>query len=157
MMWEMCCGCKRKSSSHSMAWNRHPCEVVLPRILPQVLPRILPQVLPRILPQVLPRILPQVLPRILKETCPNIDHYPQLFWSSLGIEYVGLCETMRTYNFIHLSVQEYLAAYHVSQLFTNKQLDILKDCFWKDLLHNVVNIYMTITKGECPGIQKVFI
>ena len=68
-------------------------------------------------------------------------------WSGLGLlksaEYFSAEENSNctSYNFLHLSIQEYLAAYHINGLETNQQIRILKKCFFVDKYLNMWIMY----------------
>ena len=52
------------------------------------------------------------------------------------------------FNFVYFSVQEFLAAYHITQLPLHKELQVLRAKFWSDLHSNMFAIYTTLTKGQ---------
>ena len=68
-------------------------------------------------------------------------------WSGLGLlksaQYFCIEENNDriSYNFLHLSIQEYLAAYHISVLSTNQQLNILKNYFFDEKYLNMWIMY----------------
>ena len=53
-----------------------------------------------------------------------------------------------TFNFVHFSIQEYLAAYNVTQLPPDEELQVLKTKFWSHLYSNMFAIYISITNGQ---------
>ena len=67
--------------------------------------------------------------------------------SGLGLlksaEYFSIEENndCTSYNFLHLSIQEYLAALYITRLNTNQQIDILKKCFFDEKYLNMWIMY----------------
>ena len=70
------------------------------------------------------------------------------------IEHVSIFQTTTTFNFLHLSVQEFFAANHITTLTPNEELSILKQYFWSDIHSNMFTIYITLTKGQRPAFRK---
>ena len=68
----------------------------------------------------------------LKEICPNLTNTPSN-WNGLGllnsVKSFGFDENV-TYHFLHFSIQEYMAAYHISTLSNKQQIKLLKNTFW---------------------------
>ena len=68
-------------------------------------------------------------------------------WSGLGLlksaQYFSIEENNDriSYNFLHLSIQEYLAAYYISTLGINQQLNILKKYFFNEKYLNMWIMY----------------
>ena len=58
-----------------------------------------------------------------------------------------------SYNFLHLSVQELLAAYNISQMVPNEQVKVFKELFASSRFQAVLHYYCGITKLANPGIQ----
>ena len=73
-------------------------------------------------------------------------------WSGLGLlksaEYFSTEENSEctSYNFLHLSIQEYLAAYYITKLETNKQIKILKKSFFVDKYLNMWTMYCGLSE-----------
>ena len=59
-----------------------------------------------------------------------------------------------TFNFLHFSIQEFLAAHHVSSLSPCDELKILKEKFWSDIHFNMFGFYMALTKGQRPSFRR---
>jgi len=53
-----------------------------------------------------------------------------------------------SFNFIHSSIREFLAAYYVQSLPDDKQFSLLRDTFWDERYLNTWTIYVGLTKGE---------
>ena len=59
-----------------------------------------------------------------------------------------------TFNFLHFSIQEFLAAHHVANLSPSKELKLLREKFWSDIHSNMFAIYITLTKGQRPSFKQ---
>ena len=90
----------------------------------------------------------------IKKHCPVITDHPNGFGLLQVVEYVGLMSKTRSFNFIHLTVQEYLAAHYVSNLPPNEQFCILKKFFWSNIYHNTFTFYIVLTKGQHLAFKK---
>jgi len=92
----------------------------------------------------------------IKECCPSIGEYPNCFGLLQAVEYVRLISKTRSFNFIHLSVQEYLAAYYVARLpqDDSEELSILQEYFWSDTHYNMFNYYVSLTQGQSPSFKS---
>ena len=60
-----------------------------------------------------------------------------------------------TYNFLHLSVQELLAAYHITQMPANDQVQTFKDLFNQPRFAAIFRFYAGFTKLQTKGIRNV--
>ena len=93
----------------------------------------------------------------IKLACPDILAIPGAingFGLLQAVQHFGLtCKTM-TFNFLHLSIQEFLAAYHITCLTPSDELKILKNKFWSDTHSNVFIFYITLTKGQRPSFKQ---
>ena len=72
-----------------------------------------------------------------------------------AIEHVGISGKVASFNFLHLSVQEYLAADYVTQLSLYSQFTIIKERFWKGSFSNMLKFYTNIafSKGEPQALR----
>ena len=70
-------------------------------------------------------------------------------WSDLGLLKIVKFnrQTNASYNFLHFSLQEFLAAYYVTSLFTWSQVKLLRDNFWNSRYLNMWVMYVGITQG----------
>ena len=59
------------------------------------------------------------------------------------------------YNFLHLSVQELLAAYHISKLPPKEQVEIFQEMFGNPRFAFVFQFYAAFTKLQTEGIQDI--
>ena len=62
-----------------------------------------------------------------------------------------------SYSFLHLSVQELLAAIHISQMTVDEQVETFRSLFGHARLTSVLQFYSGITKLCTPGIQNVLV
>ena len=91
----------------------------------------------------------------IKEECPDIDNVTNGFGLLQVVEYAGrTCKTV-FFNFIHLSIQEVLAAHHVTTLPPSEELSILQENFWnKAVYFNMFDIYVALTNGQRPSFKQ---
>ena len=60
-----------------------------------------------------------------------------------------------SFNFIHLSIQEFLAAHHVTTLPPSKELSVLQENFWSNPVYlNMFDIYVALTNGQRPSFKQ---
>ena len=71
-----------------------------------------------------------------------------------AIEHVSIFQSTTTLNFLHLSVQEFLAANYITTLTPDEELFILNEYFWNDSLSNMFTIYINLTKGHRFSFRK---
>ena len=92
----------------------------------------------------------------IKEACPDITTIPGAI-NGCGllqaVEHFGFTGTTTTINFLHFSVQEYLAAHHIANLPADEELKIIEEKFWSDLHFNMFSIYVSLTKGQRPSFK----
>ncbi|XP_065894687.1 protein NLRC5-like [Dysidea avara] len=88
----------------------------------------------------------------VREICPGLTMNSN-DWDDLGL----LCDIHSTfnnsvgsvsYNFIHFSVQEFLAAYHISTLAYDKQLQVLKETFFEKKYFNMWIMFVGLSNGD---------
>ena len=58
-----------------------------------------------------------------------------------------------TINFLHFSIQEFLAAYHIANLPADEELQIIKKKFWSSIHFSMFTIYITLTEGQRPSFK----
>ena len=94
----------------------------------------------------------------MRAACPDITATPGAingFGLLQAVQHFGVTAKTMTFNFSHFSIQEFLAAYHVTQLPTREELVVLHEKFWSDIHANMFFIYTTLTKQR-PAF-KVFL
>ena len=94
----------------------------------------------------------------VKKKCPDID---KPINNGLGllqaVEHAGRTSKSLYYNFIHLSIQEFLAAHHVATLPPSKEHSILHEKFWNTPEYfNMFDIYVALTNGQRPPFKQLF-
>ena len=93
----------------------------------------------------------------IKQFCPQVESIPgalNAFGLLQAIEHVSIFQTTTTFNFLHLSLQEFLAANYITTLTPDKELSILEEYFWRGSHSNMFTIYISITKGQRPSFRK---
>ena len=64
---------------------------------------------------------------------------------------IGTVGTSRSYRFLHLSIQELLAAWHISKMYV--QLDLVRGMLHHHQFGEIFQFYAGITKLQTPGIE----
>ena len=93
----------------------------------------------------------------IKQWCPQVESIPgalNAFGLLQAIEHVSIFQTTTTFNFLHLSVQEFLAANHVTTLTPDEEFAILNEYFWTDSHTNLFTMYLTLTQGQRSCFRK---
>ena len=91
----------------------------------------------------------------IKAACPALTAIPGAingFGLLQAVQHSGLIETT-TINFLHFSIQEYLAAYHIANLPADEELKIIEEKFWSAIHFNMFSIYVSLTKGQRPSFK----
>ena len=87
----------------------------------------------------------------IRTACPDIDTIPEGI-NGLGllqaVQHFGFIEETTTVNFLHLSLQEYLAAYHIAHLPSDEELLVLHDNFLRYNYRNTFLLYLGLTEGQ---------
>ena len=74
-----------------------------------------------------------------------------------GVESFMATYKLRSYNFLHLSVQELLTSYHISKLPPEEQVMIFKELFGRSRFAAVFQYYAAFTKLQTAGIQDIIV
>ena len=93
----------------------------------------------------------------IKAACPGIETIPGAingFGLLQAVQHFGLYTKTMTLNFIHFTIQEYLAAHYISHLPPNEELKVIKLKFWSDIHLNMFLMYVSLTKGQRPSFKK---
>ena len=72
-----------------------------------------------------------------------------------GIQNLAAKHFNISFNFLHLSVQELLAAFHISKLPEAKQIQIFNDLFDQPRLAAVFRFYAAFTKLQTEGVRDI--
>ena len=87
--------------------------------------------------------------------CPDVIATPEAingFGLLQAVQHFGLTGKTMTFNFLHLTIQEYLAAnYIITDLRQDEELCLLHEQFWSDIHVNMFSIYI---KGQWPSFKK---
>ena len=81
----------------------------------------------------------------IKAACPDIAAIPGAingFGLLQAVQHFGLTGKTMTFNFLHFTVQEFLAAHYVASLSPSEELNILKEKFWSEIHSNMFAIYI---------------
>ena len=93
----------------------------------------------------------------IKESCPDIIAAVPGAINGFGllqaVEHFCLTKTTTTFNFLHFSIQEYLAAHYIANLPADKELKIIEAKFWSSIHFNTFSMYVAITKGQRPSFK----
>ena len=87
----------------------------------------------------------------LTTACPDIAAIPGAingFGLLQAVQHFGLYAKTITLNFIHFTIQEFLAAHYIAHLPPNKELKVIEANFWSTIHFNMFSIYISITKGQ---------
>ena len=93
----------------------------------------------------------------VKDACPDVANTPG------GINGFGLLQAVPhfnpytktiTLNFMHFTVQEFLAAHYISHLPPNEELKVIEANFWNKTHLNIFAMYMSLTNGQQPSFKK---
>ena len=93
----------------------------------------------------------------IKAACPDIRDIPGAikgFGLLQVVEHFGLTGKTVTFNFLHFSIQEYLAAHYIANLPADEELRIIKEKFWSTIHSNMFLLYVTLTKGQRPSFKR---
>ena len=87
----------------------------------------------------------------LTAACPDIATIPDAingFGLLQAVQHFGLYAKTMTLNFIHFTMQEFLAAHYVAHLPPNEELKVIEANFWRENHLNMFSIYISLTKGQ---------
>ena len=98
----------------------------------------------------------------LQETCPCLEAQSEN-WNGLGllkpVQLFTVENILRnvSFNFLHFTVQEILAAYHITLMSEEDQLECMKQTFWDNRYYNTWIMYVGLTKNQLPITFKHFL
>ena len=90
-------------------------------------------------------------------SCPDIAAIPGAingFGLLQAVQHFGLYAKTMTLNFIHFTIQEFLAAHYISHLSPNEELKVIEANFWNNIHFNMFSIYISLTKGQRSSFKK---
>ena len=89
--------------------------------------------------------------------CPDIAAIPGAingFGLLQAMQHFGLYAKTMTLNFIHFTIQEFLAAHYISHLPPNEELKVIEANFWNNIHFNMFSIYISLTKGQRSAFKQ---
>ena len=89
--------------------------------------------------------------------CPDMAAIPGAingFGLLQAVQHFGLYSKTMTLNFIHFTIQEFLAAHYISHLPPNEELKVIEANFWNNIHSNMFSIYISLTKGQRSAFKK---
>ena len=92
----------------------------------------------------------------VKTVCPQIDQIPGAlngFGLLHAVQHFGIKKNT-TLNFVHFSLQEFLAAYHITYLPHYEEFCMLNENFMSGFYTNAFAIYVGMTKGQRPAFKQ---
>jgi len=100
-------------------------------------------------------------PTDLQEACPCLTS------CSENLNGLGLLKAVQffnfdtlgnfSFNFLHYTIQEILAAYHITLMPKNDQLKSMQNTFWNSRYYNTWIMYVGLTKNQAPITFKHFL
>ena len=104
----------------------------------------------------------------IKAACPRVlDNIPGAingFGLLQAVQHFSVTGTTMTFNFLHSTMQEFLAAYYVSRLPPNEELKVIEARFWSDSHFNMFFTYIWLTRVNiivlnifCVGEIKILL
>ena len=90
-------------------------------------------------------------------SCPDIAANPGAingFGLLQAVQHFGLYAKTMTLNFIHYTIQEFLAAHYISHLPPNEELRVIEANFWSNIHFNMFSIYISLTKGQRSAFKR---
>ena len=90
----------------------------------------------------------------ITKACPAISGDINGFGLLQAVQHFGLYVKTMTLNFIHFTIQEFLAAHYISHLPPNEVLKEIEANFWNNSHINMFSIYMSLTKGQQSSFKK---
>ena len=89
--------------------------------------------------------------------CPDLTTVPEAitgFGLLQTVKHFGITGPTMKFNFLHLSIQEYLAADYLANLPVHEELKVIKSKFWSPIHLNMFSIYISLTKGQRPAFKN---
>ena len=93
----------------------------------------------------------------VKAVCPQIEKIPgaiNCFGLLQAVQYACVMKMTTMVSFVHFSLQEFLAAYHVTCLPYDDELFVLEEKFMSDIHSNLFAVYVGMTKGKRPAFKE---
>ena len=141
---------------HLFKLNPHTCKITDLTNLPEPYNRIIKQLSKLSLKALDDNKLIFSLDEIT-EVCPDLVAVPGAingFGLLQAVQHFGLHAKMVTLNFLHFTIQEFLAAHYLSHLLPDEELAVIEANFWNSNYFNMFSMYVSLTKGQQPSFRK---
>ena len=98
----------------------------------------------------------------LQEACPCLEAHSDN-WDGLGllkaVQNFGFNNNLRnvSFNFLHFTVQEILAAHHITLMSPGDQNKCIEKTFWDNRYYNTWIMYVGLAKSQLPIVFKHFL
>ena len=112
------------------------------------------------LPSILPRSSRDMILNFLSQILPTVATTAQQDLPAMGVlqrvQWAGTsCSKTISYNFVHLSIQEMLAAYRISQMGRDEQVGVCQTLLSKPRFAAVLQFYAGFTKLTNQGVRNI--
>ena len=98
----------------------------------------------------------------LQEACPCLEVHSKN-WDGLGllkaVKFFNFDNNLRniSFNFLHFTTQETLAAYHVTLMSEDDQIKCMQETFWNNRYYNMWILYVGLAKNQLPVAFQHFL
>ena len=111
------------------------------------------------LPSILPRSSWDMILNFLSQILPTVASPAQQDLPAMGVlqrvQWAGTSSKTISYNFVHLSIQEMLAAYRISQMRNDEQVRVFNILLSKPRFATVLQFYAGFTKLTNRGVRNI--
>ena len=111
------------------------------------------------LPSILPRSSWNMILLVLSQILPTVATPTQQDLPAMGVlqrvQWAGTSSKTISYNFVHLSIQEMLAAYRISQMRCFEQVDVFHTLLSEPRFAAVLRFYAGFTKLTNQGVRNI--
>ena len=111
------------------------------------------------LPSILPRSFWDKIHNFLSQILPTVATPAQQNLPAMGVlqrvQWAGTSSKTISYNFVHLSIQEMLAAYRISQMGYFKQVNVFKTLLREPRFTAVLQFYAGFTRLANRGVRNI--
>ena len=111
------------------------------------------------LPSILPRSSWNMILLVLSQILPTVATPAQQDLPAMGVlqrvQWAGSSSKTISYNFVHLSIQEMLAAYRISQIGRDEQVSVVQTLLSEPRFTAVLQFYAGFTKLTNRGVRNI--
>ena len=111
------------------------------------------------LPSILPRSSWDMIHNFLSQILPTVTTPAQQDLPAMGVlqrvQWAGTSSKTISYNFVHLSIQEMLAAYRISQMGRDEQVRVFQTLLSEPRFAAVLQFYAGFTKLTNQGVRNI--